>query len=216
MTRRLTVGVVVGFVLLVFVAGWISNLATGQRTPREIQMLAIEFKGTFGKDEPKPEGTQVNAYRWDPGTLVARKGETLSLAIPATSAGAGETEITLVMGQPNEFAFAPAEIMLKNGSTIKLIVKNVGQVKHELMSDLFQWIRDVKIEIEGVAEFEVPSIYEIEVEPGKEVIVEFKLDVVEHILEEKGGKAEFEFGCFIKDHYKAGMKGTFVVEGKGH
>ncbi len=141
-----------------------------------------------------------------------------SLAIPATSVGADETEteITLVMGQPNEFAFAPAQIMLKNGSTIKLIVKNEGQVKHELMSDLFQWIRDVKIEVEGVAEFEVPSLYEIEVEPGKEVTLEFKLEVIEHILEEKGGKAEFEFGCFIKDHYKAGMQGKFIVEGEGH
>lgn len=138
------------------------------------------------------------------------------VAIPATSAGADETEITLVMGKPSEFAFDPGEIMLKNGEEVKLIVKNEGQVKHELMSDLFQWIRDVKIEVEGVAEFEVSSLYEIEVEPGKEVIVEFKLDVVEHILEEKGGKAEFEFGCFIKDHYKAGMKGKFVVEGKGH
>lgn len=46
-------------------------------------------------------------------------------------------------------------------------------------------------------------------------MVEFKVAVDGHLLEEKDGKVEFEFGCFITGHYKAGMKGTFVVEGKG-
>ncbi len=145
---------------------------------------------------------------------------TFATALPVSTDG-DEQEITLVMGknekgEPSEFSFNPQKITLKNGKEVKLIIKNEGQIKHELMSDLFQWIRDVKIEIEGVAEFEVPTIYEIEVEAGKEVIVEFKLEVSEHILEEKGGKAEFEFGCFIKDHYKAGMQGKFIVQGEGH
>jgi uncharacterized cupredoxin-like copper-binding protein len=137
--------------------------------------------------------------------------------VPAQANG-DEQEITIVLGNPDpakEFTFSPDRIELKNGSTVKLHLKNEGKIKHELMSDLFQWVRDVEIEIEGVGEIEAPTIFEIELEPGKEVEVEFKVEVDEHIIEEKGGKAEFEFGCFIKDHYKAGMKGTFVVEGEG-
>ncbi len=139
---------------------------------------------------------------------------TFSATIPVSADG-DEQEITLVMGKPSEFRFDPGEIMLKNEGKVKLHLKNEGQVKHELMSDLFQWIRDVKIEVGG-AEIEAPTIYEIELEPGKEIEIEFRLEVSEHILEEKGGKVEFEFGCFITGHYKADMKGKFIVEGKEH
>lgn len=139
----------------------------------------------------------------------------LSPSIPA-SAEADEREIRLVMGKPEEMRFDQMELKLKNGEKVKLYLKNEGVLKHELMSDLFQWFRDVEIEVPGVGEIAAPTIYEIELEPGKEIVVEFKVAVDGHLLEEKGGKVEFEFGCFIKGHYKAGMKGKFIVEGPGH
>jgi plastocyanin len=65
------------------------NTAQAQSNVREIQMLAVEFKGTFGKEESQPEGTQVNAYRWDPGTIVARKGDALKFVIYGINGGKG-------------------------------------------------------------------------------------------------------------------------------
>ena len=138
-----------------------------------------------------------------------------SLGVPATAADGDETEVTLTMGQPTEFAFSPSEIMLKNGAETKLIIKNAGQVKHELMSVFLSsaWAK-VLIEVNGV-ETEV-AFEELELEPGQQTELIVIPQVPDHVLDEKGGKAEFEFGCFIKDHYKAGMKGMFIVEGEGH
>lgn len=140
----------------------------------------------------------------------------VSAGLPASADG-DEQEITVVMGDPahGEFTFTPATIMLKNGAEVKLIVKNAGQVKHELMSVWLssQWAK-VLMEVNGV-EMEV-AFEELELEPGQTVQFILIPQVPDHVLEEKGGTAEFEFGCFIKDHYKAGMKGTFVVEGEGH
>lgn len=134
----------------------------------------------------------------------------------ATAADGGVAEITLVMGKPSEFAFSPSEVMLKNGQEAILIVKNEGQVEHELMSVLFgsAWLRVFVEAGEGV--WVEAKLLELELEPGQQTKIKLLPQVPDHVLEEKGGKAEFEFGCFIKDHYKAGMKGTFVIEGEGH
>lgn len=140
----------------------------------------------------------------------------ISPVVPARADG-DEQEITIVMGDPakGEFTFTPDTVMLKNGVETKLIIKNAGQVKHELMSVLLSsaWAK-VLIEVNGV-ETEI-AFTELELEPGQQAKIMVIPQVPDHVLDEKGGKAEFEFGCFIKDHYKAGMKGTFVVEGAGH
>jgi uncharacterized cupredoxin-like copper-binding protein len=135
----------------------------------------------------------------------------------AARANGDEQEITIVMGDPSkgEFTFTPDMVMLKNGVETKLIIKNAGHVKHELMSAFLSsaWAK-VLLEVNGV-ETEI-AFAELELEPGQQAEIIVIPQVPDHVLDEKGGKAEFEFGCFIKDHYKAGMKGTFVVEGEGH
>lgn len=150
--------------------------------------------------------------------VVAAVGVVLLVVLGTGPVGADgdEQEITLVMGQPSEFAFAPSEIMLKNGKETLLIIKNEGQVEHELMSVFLAsaWARVFVEAVEGT--WVETNLFEIELEPGKEVKIKLVPQVSEHVLEEKGGKDEFEFGCFIKDHYKAGMKGKFIVEGEGH
>jgi uncharacterized cupredoxin-like copper-binding protein len=136
--------------------------------------------------------------------------------VPAQANG-DEQEITIVLGDPakGEFTFSPDRIELKNGVETKLIIKNAGHVKHELMSVFLSsaWAK-VLLEVNGV-ETEI-AFAELELEPGQQAEIIVIPQVPDHVLDEKGGKAEFEFGCFIKDHYKAGMKGTFVVEGESH
>lgn len=46
--------------------------AAGERT---IHMVTGEFKSTL------PDGKEIEAYRWDPGTIVVRKGEKVKLSI---------------------------------------------------------------------------------------------------------------------------------------
>lgn len=50
------------------------NQQTNQQG-REIHMLAVEFKGKM------KNGKELEAYRWDPGTIVINKGEKVTLFI---------------------------------------------------------------------------------------------------------------------------------------
>jgi uncharacterized cupredoxin-like copper-binding protein len=141
---------------------------------------------------------------------------TVQPGVPARADGDAQ-EITLLMGDSTkgEFTFNPDTVMLKNGKEIKLIVKNVGKVEHELMSVFLSshWVK-VLVEVNGV-EMEI-AFHELELEPGQQAKIKLIPQVPGHVLEESGGQVEFELGCFIKDHYKAGMKGKFVVEGESH
>lgn len=47
-------------------------------SPRIINIVAVEYKGKFSEGHPRA-GQQVNAYRWDPGTIVVKQGEKVEL-----------------------------------------------------------------------------------------------------------------------------------------
>lgn len=139
----------------------------------------------------------------------------LSTASPPPQAPAPMREIRLIMGDParGEMTFYPNRITLRNHERVKLVIVNRGRLEHEIMSNLFYSARDVEIEVEEVGKIKATQIYEIRLKPGKTVELEFTLHVKDHVLVEKGGRFEVVFGCFIPGHFRAGQKGTFVVEG---
>jgi len=150
--------------------------------------------------------------------FVSLVGTWMPMPVQASMDEGNAREIQLVLADPakGEFTFNPNLIELKNGETIKLNLQNKGKIDHELMSDLFQWANDVEVEVPGVGSMAMPKIYEVELKAAQTVSVTFQVQVDEHIMEEKGGasgKVQFEFGCYLKDHYKNGMKGTFVIQG---
>ena len=62
--------------------GYGMSPAPAQEAPkRVINMLAVEYKGTFGPDEGPKAGQTVNAYRWDPSTIIVKRGEAVELKI---------------------------------------------------------------------------------------------------------------------------------------
>nr|BAL59411.1 hypothetical protein HGMM_OP4C047 [Candidatus Acetothermum autotrophicum] len=127
---------------------------------------------------------------------------------------------TIVMGDPakGEFTFtfldengnAIDKLVLKNNVENEIVVVNKGKIPHELRSDLFRLFQ-FDIEIEGVGEIETVGIRDMDLDPGKQVTIKVKPALSSKVLDEKGGQVEFELGCFLPQHYKAGMKGTIVV-----
>jgi heme/copper-type cytochrome/quinol oxidase subunit 2 len=89
--------VATGFILLVVLAAIlfftkkdsiVSTIApAGQE--RTFQMVTTEFKTTT------KDGKQIEAYRWDPGTIVVKKGEKVKLNIYGVN---GETHPFLIEG----------------------------------------------------------------------------------------------------------------------
>ena len=68
----------------------LSAPASGDRT---INVLAVEYKGTAGPGERVPEGTKVNAYSWDPSTIIVNKGDHVILKIYGVNGGSHPSTI---------------------------------------------------------------------------------------------------------------------------
>lgn len=117
---------------------------------------------------------------------------------------AGETKAvtrTIAFNMSDNMRFTPDKIDVKQGETIKFVIKNTGKVMHELVigtkKDLDEHAA-LMVKFPGM-EHEEP--YMAHVGPGKtgEIIWTFN----------KAGT--FDFACLIAGHYQAGMVGKITV-----
>ena len=103
--------------------------------------------------------------------------------------------------------FNPQSITVKQGETIKFIVKNPGKVKHEMVLGTEKELKEHAEMMKKNPEMEHDDANQITVQPGKsgEIIWQFT----------KMGKVNF--ACLQPGHYDAGMAGTVTVKkAKGH
>lgn len=103
--------------------------------------------------------------------------------------------------------FNPQSITVKQGETIKFIVKNSGKVKHEMVLRTEKELKEHAEVMKKNPEMEHDDANQITVQPGKsgEIIWQFT----------KAGKVNF--ACLQPGHYDAGMAGTVTVnKAKGH
>ena len=111
---------------------------------------------------------------------------------------------SIEVGMADNMRFTPARIEVRQGETVKFVVRNTGKVMHE-------FVIGTKSENGKHAEMMVkfPNMehdepYMAHVPPGKtgEIVWTFN----------RAG--EFEFACLIAGHYQAGMVGTIAVAAK--
>ena len=103
--------------------------------------------------------------------------------------------------------FNPQSITVKQGETIKFIIKNSGKVKHEMVLGTEKELKEHAEVMKKNPEMEHDDANQITVQPGKsgEIIWQFT----------KMGKVNF--ACLQPGHYDAGMAGTITVnKAKGH
>lgn len=110
---------------------------------------------------------------------------------------------TISVGMADNMRFTPERIEVRQGETVKFVVRNTGKVMHE-------FVIGTKSENAKHAELMVkfPNMehdepYMAHVPPGKtgEIVWTFN----------RAG--EFEFACLIAGHYQGGMVGTIKVVG---
>ena len=109
----------------------------------------------------------------------------------------------------SEFSFTPQHLSFETGKLYKLIIKNVGTIKHEIDSSALShlaYTRKIQIiDKKGGLVAEVKGVpAEIEVGPGYEVEWWFVP------VATTDGKEEFI--CLLPGHYEAGMHGTMSFE----
>jgi uncharacterized cupredoxin-like copper-binding protein len=110
--------------------------------------------------------------------------------------------IEIVMREGDgSMSFGPDRVEAKAGEQIKFVIRNEGQLDHELLIDSFANNQKHKAEMEKHPEMDHEEANGARLKPSarKELIWRFT----------KAGT--FEFACLIPGHYEAGMKGVIVV-----
>jgi len=124
-------------------------------------------------------------------------GET-AIGKPGVAAKASRT-ITIEMS--DKMRFTPSDLTVKKGETVRLIVKNTGQLKHELSLGTQEELLEHLEQMRKFPDMEHDEPSKITLGPGKqgEIVWQFtKAGVV-------------DFACLIPGHYEAGMKGAIKV-----
>jgi uncharacterized cupredoxin-like copper-binding protein len=120
---------------------------------------------------------------------------------------AGEAKLarrSITVSMLDTMRFSPASIAVKQGETIRFIIKNTGQVMHEFVIGTKKENDEHAALMLKFPNMEHDEPYMAHVPPGKtgEIVWTFN----------KPG--EFDFACLIAGHYQAGMRGTIKVSAK--
>lgn len=110
---------------------------------------------------------------------------------------------TIALSMTDNMRFTPALIEVKQGDTIKLVMKNDGKQLHELVLGTQKELEEHAALMLQFPNMEHDEPYMAHVAAGKsgEIIWNFN----------KAG--EFDFACLIAGHYQAGMVGKIKVAG---
>jgi uncharacterized cupredoxin-like copper-binding protein len=101
--------------------------------------------------------------------------------------------------------FTPDRIEVRQGETVKFVVRNSGKVMHEFVIGTKKELDEHAALMVKFPNMEHDEPYMAHVPPGKtgEIVWTFN----------RAG--EFEFACLIAGHYQAGMVGKIMVRAAG-
>jgi uncharacterized cupredoxin-like copper-binding protein len=109
---------------------------------------------------------------------------------------------TIDIGMSDKLRFTPEELTVKRGETVRLRVKNSGQVMHEMVLGTLQDLKEHAEMMQKHSGMEHHEPYMAHVAPGKTGTVVWQFT--------KAG--EFHYGCLVPGHFEAGMIGRIVVK----
>ena len=120
----------------------------------------------------------------------------------AGEAKAVRRTIEVVMG--DDMRFKPDRIAVRQGETVKFVVRNSGKAMHEFVIGTKKELDEHAALMVKFPEMEHDEPYMAHVGPGKsgEIVWTFN----------RAG--DFDFACLIAGHYSAGMVGKIVVSAR--
>ena len=112
---------------------------------------------------------------------------------------------TVQVDMADSMRFTPANISVKQGETVRFVIKNSGQIRHELVLGTEKELKEHYEVMKKNPEMEHDDPNMVTLAPGKsgEVVWQFT----------KAGKVDF--ACLQPGHYDAGMKGAVSVTKSG-
>lgn len=114
---------------------------------------------------------------------------------------ASKVNRTVTIEMSDNMRYTPSDIQVKQGETLRFIVKNKGKVKHELSLGTEKELLEHLEQMKKFPDMEHDEPSKVTLAPGKEgqIIWQFT----------KAGSVNF--ACLMPGHYEAGMKGAVKV-----
>jgi uncharacterized cupredoxin-like copper-binding protein len=111
---------------------------------------------------------------------------------------------TIEIGMTDAMRFTPDRIEVRQGETVKFIVRNTGKVMHEFVIGTKKDLDEHAALMVKFPDMEHDEPYMAHVPPGKTGQIVWRFN--------RAG--DFDFACLIAGHYQAGMVGTIKVSGR--
>lgn len=127
--------------------------------------------------------------------------EESAIGKPGVAAKVGRT-VTVEMS--DTMRYTPSDIQVKQGETIRFVVKNNGKVKHEMSLGTEKELLEHLEQMKKFPDMEHDEPSKLSLAPGKqgEIVWQFT----------KAGAVNF--ACLMPGHFEAGMKGAIKVAKK--
>jgi uncharacterized cupredoxin-like copper-binding protein len=108
---------------------------------------------------------------------------------------------SIEVGMGDDMRFTPARIEVREGETLRFVIRNRGQLMHEFVIGTKRELDEHAALMAKFPDMEHDEPYMAHVAPGRtgEIVWTFN----------RAG--EFQFACLIAGHYQAGMVGQVVV-----
>ncbi|AKJ29428.1 cupredoxin domain-containing protein [Caldimonas brevitalea] len=108
---------------------------------------------------------------------------------------------TIEIKMTDDMRFTPSQLRVRQGETVKFVIRNAGQLKHEMVIGTKRELDEHAASMAKFPEMEHEEPDEVHVDPGQtgELIWTFNRP------------GEFDFACLIAGHYQAGMVGKIKV-----
>lgn len=108
---------------------------------------------------------------------------------------------TINVDMSDKMRFSPETVTVKQGETIKFVVKNSGKIMHEFVLGTMKELKEHADMMKKHPGMEHDEPYMAHVAPGKTETITWQFT--------KPGT--FNFGCLIAGHFEAGMIGKLTV-----
>ena len=109
---------------------------------------------------------------------------------------------TVKVDMSDKMRFTPASLTIKQGESVKFIVKNNGKVMHEMVLGTMKELKEHAEMMRKHPTMEHDEPYMAHVAPGK----------TETMVWQFSKAGEFYFGCLVPGHFEAGMIGKLSVK----
>ena len=154
-------------------------------------VMATAIVGTSGMSH-----AHGDASRAEKAASVAKEQKPWGIA-----GDAGAAVRTIEIRMHDEMRFSPEMISVREGDTLRLVMKNTGKLVHELVIGTKRDLDEHAALMARFPEMEHDEPYMAHVLPGRTGAVIWTFN--------RAGS--FEFACLVAGHYQAGMRGKIRV-----